>query len=280
MKMDTKKKITKSQLSNLLKIIKDGRLEFIVENGKTDICCVFDIDKKLYDKEYLKIKMLLSDDDFLKKVQAIREKYKIPQDGFKTEKEAEKLCLRYPKQWIKASLSHKNFKMTKKEDALNYDIEDTILNGLSFGSSFLKTIRWFILFNTLDYKNPVCRAKITENKFGENEIWLQIFPTTRKQDMVQIWNQVGTLQGYLSDYRGKIKNWKNFERDFEIYKIYKNYKQTFGTKKRSDNANTLEDAKYPIDDYIFQKISAKYPDILLSHIRQIISRFKKRTSDI
>jgi len=273
-----KNQITKSQLSRLIKVIGNGRMEIIVENGKSDICCLLDIDKKLYDKNYIKIKTLLTNDDFLKEVQSIREKYKIPADGLKTREEIDEWYSKNS-QWIQKTVINQDSKTTIEQDKFYDDIEVSILKKFNLSIDFLEPMRWLILFNNLDYKSPVCRIKLTENKKGSKQMWLQVFPQTRKKDIMRIWNQISSLQEHLSNYRGKLKDWINFERDYEIYRLYKGYRKELGTRKRAENVTNMLKGQFPIDYYISREIAKKYPNVSLSSIRQIISRFKKRTSD-
>ena len=304
-------KVAKEE-AELIKInrgLKDAKISFSVENGKPIFPnsskpnkTVFDIlvygNKKIYDKIYNKIKILLTKKSFLKKIEKIRENYNMPITGFKKPEDFFKWSDKMEKgrfkpvktkvQSLEMNSKTKQIKnkskstyFSKLEEKLADDIETTILKKFRLDNEeFLEPIRWLVLYNNLDYVTDAFKIKLKKNQNGGNELWLKILPHTKKQDIVQLWNRIKLFQQYLPDYRSRIKEWTTIERDFEIYSLYKKYRKKLGLRKRAKTIKYLLQTEMPIDNYISEKIKKKYPNITLSNIRKIISRFKKKFSDI
>lgn len=296
------------ELFKIARGLKNGEITIQIENGKpilpitssnlykTINYVVVYGNKKIYDRIYNRMKILLINDSFLKEIKKFRENYNIPATGFKKSEECKKWYDEMEKKFKpfkekvqfleinpktkQTKIKSKYIYLSKLEEKLADDIETTILKKFRLDNEeFLEPIRWLVLYNNLDYATDVFEIKLKKKQNGENELWLKILPHTKKQDIVQLWDRIKLFQQWLPDYRSKLKEWINIERDYEIYSLYKKYCKELGLRKRAENLTNLLEAKMPIDHYIYSKISKKYPDISLSNIRKIISRFKKKFSD-
>ena len=298
------------ELFKITRGLKDGEITIQIENGKpilpitssnlykTINYIVVYGNKKIYDRTYNKMKMLLTKDSFLKEIEKIRENYNIPSTGFdglkKTkdfkrwsdEMEEKFRPVKEKVQFVKINSQTKQVEersksvyFSKFEESLADTIELLILKKFHLNEDFLEPMRWLILHNNLEYATNSFEMVLKQNQKGKNELWLKILPHTKKRDIIQLWDRIKLFQQYLPNYRGKLKEWTTIERDYKIYNLYKKYRRELGLRKRAENLTNLLEGKQPIDHYIYSKISKKYTNISLSNIRKIISRFKKKFSD-
>ncbi len=100
------------------------------------------------------------------------------------------------------------------------------------------------------------------------ELFIQIYPHTKREHISAFWDNIVVDQKYLSGYIGKSKKWENFDRDLEIYEVYKNI------KSNKPNKESMR-SKYPMDREIYIQLHNKYSRLKLSDIRKSISKIAK-----
>jgi len=208
-------------------------------------------DKVIFDKKYDKLKILTSKKRFLWVVKTIRQKFSIPSNG----------------------LEKDDLISNEDSESFNNSLKD-ILSNFSLDDSYSRPIEWFILYNNLNYQTPKFRIKFCKDKSGQDELWIKIFANTKKEDILKLWGRIKIFQRWLPDYEGKLKKWTNFERDLEIYQTYKKCKKELQGKKRAGNSIDA------VDVCVSEKICDKYPNLSITNIRKIISRFNKKIKDI
>ena len=107
-------------------------------------------------------------------------------------------------------------------------------------------------------------------KTNELELLVKIHGFTKKEDIMNNWDFIIEDQKYLSDYQGKSKEWVEFERDLEIYKLWK------VIKREKSNRQGLWQA---VDMDIYAQLHQKYPEITVTSIRRIILKTAKRLGE-
>lgn len=107
-------------------------------------------------------------------------------------------------------------------------------------------------------------------KTNELELLVKIHGFTKKEDIMNNWDFIIEDQKYLSDYQGKSKEWVEFERDLEIYKLWK------VIKREKSNRQGLWQA---VDMDIYAQLHQKYPEITVTSIRSIILKTAKRLGE-
>jgi len=114
------------------------------------------------------------------------------------------------------------------------------------------------------------------NNNEQKELWVRIYPWTKREDYIGLWEEIKTIQPQLTGYRGKEKYQVTFPRDFHMFQIYfmvKN-KRTKTDPSRSILENMVENSEY-------KKLSKLYkggfPE---DNIRTITSKFNKLLADI
>ncbi|HEY5220850.1 MAG TPA: hypothetical protein VIJ29_01720 [Candidatus Paceibacterota bacterium] len=80
------------------------------------------------------------------------------------------------------------------------------------------------------YTSPFSVISKRNEETNEMELFLHIHGYTKKEDIVRHWNWVAADQKYLKDFVGKNKAWKTFDRDIEIYGVYKQLNALMGTR--------------------------------------------------
>ena len=85
-----------------------------------------------------------------------------------------------------------------------------------------------IFFGRIDFEETPFKTIYRYNeKNKECELFVQIMPWTRKKDFENNWGLVEDRQIKLKEYISKNKEWKNFHRDLEIYKVFDKLKLEF-----------------------------------------------------
>jgi hypothetical protein len=138
-------------------------------------------------------------------------------------------------------------------------------------SKFRDFVEWYIFLNRKDFLSPIMRVNMTRDpKTGEKKMFVQIFEYTKKEDLVNNWDFIADMQKYLPGYIGKSKQWESFDRDFEVYSLYKKLRE----EKENDNNFTFN-----LDTEIYVQLHHKYKELTVNNIRDIISRTAKRLSE-
>ena len=95
------------------------------------------------------------------------------------------------------------------------------------------------------------------------ELFIQIFPHTRKEDILARWDWVVEEQQSFSDYMGKNKEWKNFERDMDI-------RDAYVVEKNMKNRTRA------LDERVWNRVHKKWPKLTIKSIPAIDSKTRKR----
>lgn len=112
--------------------------------------------------------------------------------------------------------------------------------------------------------------KLNEKTKGY-DLFVEIYPHTKREDLIKHWEWIATEQKRMKDFMGKSKAWQTFDRDMEIYVLYKKLRQESG-KKRHDKWHAT-------DAWIYSDLHTKYPALTTENIRTIIKRTRKRLGD-
>ena len=256
--------------------------------------------REVYDTNYYRVKELLANQLFVKKVQWLKDKFiefgcPIPKDGFGTYQEYMDWNKRYWSVYAKLrygeEYKNKVKEITKGKDTYGVDemnkineLESVFLPPVygqylenlleEFGidkndKGFSEFIEYHIFLNKNTYPTTMALTKwIKDEKTGKWELFLQIFGHTRKEYLINYWDFIVEDQKSLPDYQGKNKAWEMFDRDKEIYDLYESMRNKIAGKR-------TKKGERPIDEEIYVRIAGKYPDISLSTIRSIITEVKK-----
>lgn len=142
--------------------------------------------------------------------------------------------------------------------------------------------RDFLLFNFFlgkkEYSKPTVSINFIRNKkTDETEMFVRIYGHTKKEDITRNWSWIASHQMYLKDFMGKSKRSEKFNRDLEIYLLYKKMRED--GKKRHFTYQGYS-GLVSNDEKIYADLHKKYPEITLTHIRKIITTTAKRVGDI
>lgn len=265
--------------------------------------------KQVIDKDYYVFQAALPRiEKGLKIIQGNFNKFglKIPKTGFKTSKEFEDfieiLHKKYSQVIVSKNYREKRKNLIKGKTKFSYkeyvkleQFEFDNLPLINFGSYYNKILqeiginqknRYFkgALNNLLFYRKselikPRIRIRlIRNNKAGELELYLRIYPYTTKEDINNpiIWKLIQDTKKYLKDYRGKFKDWNNFDRDLKIYLLYKKVKSNFkkGIRKSPGRWKSIynEMMYYPEYNQIENENGSEIFD---DSLRKIISKCQK-----
>jgi hypothetical protein len=258
--------------------------------------------RKVYDKDYYRAQVMLKDPWFIEKINFLKKRFSyvgcpIPKGGFKTYKQFEKWSDKY---WdIRRTMINSDeykFKINEitkgkiKISSEEYDLVEKFKDDYLppvYGENFREILGHFdidkdegrfasflesyLFFNKKEYRDTVIKTKLSrDNKKGETEMFIQIFKYTKKEDIINNWNFVVDMQKSLQGYLGKSKKWESFDRDIEIYNLYKRYK-----KESNHRRNNFT----PIDREIFVELHKKYKEITLNQLRNVVCRAKKRLGE-
>ncbi len=256
----------------------------------------------VYNTDYYKAKTMLLDPWFIEKIAWLKKRFKevgcpLPPRGFKKYKQYLKWRDKYwekrieiakSKEFIskKKEMAGKDGKMSREEfDRLEAFEKDYLppLYGAVIGEilehhkiqrdngKFRDFVEWYIFLNRKDFLSPIMRVNMTRDpKTGEKKMFVQIFEYTKKEDLVNNWDFIADMQKHLPGYIGKSKQWESFDRDFEVYSLYKKLRE----EKENDNNFTFN-----LDTEIYVQLHHKYKELTVNNIRDIISRTAKRLSE-
>lgn len=171
-------------------------------------------------KSRQKLSILVTHPEFKKRIKALRKKWKIPSDGFKTEKQSKK--------WHK-SIIDKSDKMLEKKVALskipinefNKDLRNIII-FFKLPSHYLSTIEFYIKFNKIATPENFVVNLEYKPKFKRKELSIQIFSNTTIKDIKRAWQRVQRFKKYLPDYEeGRFREVPTLEIQKKAYLLKK-----------------------------------------------------------
>lgn len=262
--------------------------------------------RAIYNQDHHKMQAILRDPWFKKRIAWLKDRFietgcPIPKNGFKRYKSYlkwnKKFWKRYNEMEKSTEYQEGIFKITKGKQCISEQEYDQIEKFRRkflppiYGENFREILEYFkiptkhrqfrnflefhLFFNKKEYPiSPFIIKWIRSQKTDKMELMVQILGHTKKEDLIKHWEWISGEQKYLTDFIGKSKEWKNFERDMEIYDAYKEIKKeietTFG--KRGFSLCT-------IDKKIYSKLHSKYPEITVTSIRTTVTRAKKRLGE-
>ena len=232
--------------------------------------------EKLFVKSQQKAELLIANSDFQNEIVKLRNRWNIPKDGFRTNKESmewEHRLIRESDEYIKSKEFQQALnkirdkkKLTEKKQALrklnlaiplNAFRQDLISLERKFKleSDWENFLRGYVLTNRI---NPSGRPIITTKlniETGERELYIQIFGNTTLKDIERIWPEVKIIQKNLFQAKGRFKKMKKLKRNKRILELTQ---QGFSGEE------------------IRKKIKEEFGESLLSHeVAKIKYQFKK-----
>jgi hypothetical protein len=131
---------------------------------------------------------------------------------------------------------------------------------------------FYFFFGATEYHTEPLKIALTRNeRTREIELHLRIYGHTKKEDIMRHWKSISDEQRHLKDFIGKNKAWVTFNRDIEIYLLYKKMKATRGDEQLKT---------FGIDQRTYAELHFKYRGITINNIRSIVSRTRKRLGEI
>jgi hypothetical protein len=258
--------------------------------------------RKIYDKNYYKAQAILRDPWFIEKILWLKSRFKevgcpVPTNGFKTYDQYQKWRDKY---WDTRSEMYKDKKFITKQkeitsgkeeitpevyDALKY-FKDCYLPpvyGLIFREILehfkIKTedkksydfLERYIFLNKKEYPTTIISIKwIRNSKTDKMELFIPILGHTRREDIINNWDFISKEQKHFPDYLGKSKEWEEFDRDIEIFNLYKEIKR---------NGSEKGFKLIALDDEIYVQLHHKYKSLTVNKIRNIVTKTKKRLGE-
>ncbi|MFA6228173.1 MAG: hypothetical protein WC668_03210 [Patescibacteria group bacterium] len=142
-------------------------------------------------------------------------------------------------------------------------------------------VEYGIFLGKKNYSNSPFNVQMIRNKDTKKwELFIQIYGFTKKDDISNNWDLIANEQKYLPDYLGKSKEWETFNRDLEVYDLYKKLLPGKEIKKKRNIEYGDFFLPRSVDAAIFAKIYEKYPELSTELIRNIIHRTKKRLGEL
>lgn len=151
-----------------------------------------------------------------------------------------------------------------------------ILNYFRIGkdddAGFRDFLEHYFFYGKTEYSTSLFAISFKRNeKTDEFELFVRIYGHTKKEDIVRDWEWIAQEQKRLKDYVGKNKAWETFNRDMEIYDLYKALREESGKKRHKKWQST--------DMWIYSDLHDRYPDLTTENIRTIVSRTRERLGE-
>lgn len=259
--------------------------------------------RKLYDQNYYKAQAILRDPWFQEKATWLRKRFNesgcpIPKQPFKTYREYlawndlfwEQYTNIEHSQALKDAVNNitqGKTTLTAKEFYAVEDVREKMLPPL-YGQVFRDMLDHFkidrddrgfhdflelyFFFGKTEYPTSYLTVVWKRNeKTDEMELFVQILGHTKREDLERVWPMISEEQKHLKDFVGKSKAWTTFERDLEIYTLYKKLREESGRKR--------QEKWHATDQWIYSELHEKYPALTPVNIRNIISKTQKRLGE-
>lgn len=254
----------------------------------------------VHNQPYYKAQQIIRDKWFVERINWLRRRFEevgcpVPLEGFESNDEYEAWREAYWNRYSEMSMSEeykeKRLSITGGKELLNSeefyaleDLRDEYLPPM-YGAVFREILehykidpkdqqfKYFLEFYVFRGRRELPQSNFSVRlsrhpKTNELELLIKLRGFTKKEDIVDNWDFISEDQKYLHDYIGKSKKWVEFERDLEIYNLYKQLHQA---RKRNN--------KDPYDKVIMGKVQEQYDWLELSLIRKIVNRTAKRLGE-
>jgi hypothetical protein len=230
--------------------------------------------KPIYTTDYYKMEKLIQNKKFQNKLEVLLSSYKaigspIPKSGVKN--------LDGQMEWInnfwKKYYERKKTGLNEQElpQLWGYWIDD-ILTEFKLdpkNSKYSDFLESYIFFGKKHLNESFFETRWIRNQETDKmELFIQIYPHTKREHISAFWDEIVKDQKYLPEYIGKSKKWENFDRDLEIYTIYQKIKSERPSKRALLSGHSL-------DFTIWGELTTKYPNLRLGDVRKAISRIEK-----
>lgn len=258
--------------------------------------------RKIYDENYYKAQIMLADIWFVKKIAWLKKRFadfgcRVPPQGFRTHRQYQAWHKKY---WNIHSKVSGSKEFLKKKEAI-YSGRKTIsveeytaiekleadflppMFGAVFGDilehnkidrddrKFREFLELYIFRGKTEYSAPLLNVQWVKNKkTNEAELFIQILGHTTKEDIERNWDFITRDQKHLTNYIGKNKKWESYDRDIEIYTLYK--------KLRAGNSKNRNDV-CPIDQEVYIELHKKYKSLTLMQVRSVVTKTAKRLGE-
>jgi len=258
----------------------------------------------IYNQDYYKPQAMLRDTWFIKKIAWLKNRFaevgcSIPESGFQNYREytlwRDKYWKRYSELIASQEFKESRNKITGGQEKISWKtlekLEEYEKNFLPpvYGADFREILEHFkidldnkrfydfierhVFLGMNHYPESTFTIKLSRNnKTRKLEMYLRIFGYTKQEDIMNAWKLISKEQKYLPEFLGKSKKWETFERDLEIYNLYKRIRAA-SPRKREGYLNST-------DTKIWVELHKKYPELTITSIRTIVAKAKKRLGEI
>lgn len=257
-------------------------------------------DTPIYSQDYYRFQKLIRNPKFQERVRWLYSRYErakcpVPRKGFKTNKEYEDWLSKFWDVYTQAEHTHGMQQETatyseKEVDGkikfhikVNLDTQDhrfppvpgqfvrEVLNEFGFDDKnkrYREFLSAYLFRGKKEYREQVLRVRgIRNQKTGQPEWFIQIFPHTKKDHVTENWDFIAKTLERLPGYVGKNKPWENFERDLYIHRIYKDLQSRLELKRTS-----FKKGQKPLDEQTWLIVKKKYPGIRMEQIKPTVSK--------
>ena len=140
----------------------------------------------------------------------------------------------------------------------------------------IMAMKWSVFFGKQFGEDfPAIKGDISSKFAGTNreELWVRVYPWTKKADYEDYWSFIVELQKQMPDYRGKEKYQTTFARDYELYLL------SLKASKLKVQGQSVLRTLLNMPEY--SEFMRKYKnENTIDQLRSITARFNKLLSDI
>lgn len=225
--------------------------------------------RHVYNDDFYKITAVLLSKKFLVLEKELQNSYdkanlSLPEKGFSGEEQY--------REWLKKAMTLPNSPGKGIEDILalfNLDPKSEYYRNCLTTRVFFHKMPW----EQSPYSQPPIELT-TRDKDAPKELWVKIYPWTKKSEYVKLWASIKDVQKTLPGYRGKEKLKITFERNFAVYQLYLKAKRDIENNNNSEKLS-IEDQMTTYPEY--ESISKKFKgEDFSDNIRSITSDLNKR----
>ncbi len=133
----------------------------------------------------------------------------------------------------------------------------------------------YFFFGQKEYHvTPFSLSWRRDDRKSEPELLIKIYAHTKREDFMHHWDWIAAEQKHFFKNRTeKNREWKTFDRDLEVYTLYKKLREESESKRAWHTLRAT-------DKWIYSELHEKYPELSLENIRTIVSRTRKRLGEI
>lgn len=257
------------------------------------------INVPIYSQDYYRFQKLVQDPKFQEEVRRLYSRYEkfdcpVPPGGFKKYKQYENWLDQFWKIYTQQEKIHgrqkenvfhdeeeiegrKRFKIKVTLDLkdsrfppMPWQFIEEILVEFNFDDKkeeYKDFLSDYLFRGKKEYREEVLRTRgIRNEKTGQFEWFIQIFPHTKRDHVIENWDFISKTLEDIPGYVGKNKPWENFKRDLYIHSIYKNL------QKKLERRTSPAKGERPLDEQTWHIVKKRYPGLNLSKIKDAVSR--------